>query len=101
MPQYQSLKTIPKISIKNKDILSLVYTPGVGSSCLKIKETPEAALVYTNKINSVAVISFDYNASLKRALFLKSVLLIDAQPLVIKENTTKEDFKFALKTGLY
>ena len=97
MPQYQSLKTIPKISIKNKDILSLVYTPGVGSSCLKIKETPEAALVYTNKINTVAVISFDYNASLKRALFLKSVLLIDAQPLVIKENTTKEDFKFALK----
>lgn len=96
MPQYQGFKTVPKIAVEDKDTLSLVYTPGVGSSCLAISKNPEAASVYTNKINSVAVISFDYEKSLKRAIFLKSVLLIDAYPLVIKE-TTKGNIKFALE----
>lgn len=96
MPQYKSIKTVPKIEIDDSDILSLVYTPGVGSSCLKIKENEEAATIFTNKINSVAVISYDYESSLKRAIFLKSVLLIDAYPLVIKE-TTKDFFKFAIE----
>lgn len=96
MPQYQGFKTVPKIAVEDKDTLSLVYTPGVGSSCLAISKNPEAASVYTNKINSVAVISFDYEKSLKRAIFLKSVLLIDAYPLVIKE-TTKGNIKFAVE----
>lgn len=97
MAQFQGIKTVPKIRIEDTDTLSLVYTPGVGSSCLKIKENPEAAMVFTNRINSVAVISFDYEKSLKRAMFLKSVLLIDAYPLVIKENASKEDLKFAVE----
>lgn len=97
MPQYSGFKTVPKIAIDDKDTLSLVYTPGVGSSCLKISQNPEAARVYTNKINSVAVIAFDYEKALKRAIFLKSVLLIDAYPFVIKENTSKEDLKFAIE----
>ena len=71
MPQYQGFKTVPKIAIDDKDMLSLVYTPGVGSSCLAISKNPEAASIYTNKLNSVAVISFDYEKSLKRAIFLK------------------------------
>lgn len=96
MPQYQGFKTVPKIAVEDKDTLSLVYTPGVGSSCLAISKNPEAASVYTNKINSVAVISFDYEKALKRAIFLKSVLLIDAYPLVIKE-TTKGNIKFAVE----
>lgn len=77
-------------------MLSLVYTPGVGSSCLAISKNPEAASIYTNKLNSVAVISFDYEKSLKRTIFLKSVLLIDAYPLQIKQ-TTKQDLKFAVE----
>ncbi len=96
MPQYKSFRTVPKIEINDKDTLSLVYTPGVGASCLKISENPEAAMVYTNKINSVAVISFDYEKSLKRAIFLKSVLLIDAYPLEI-EQCSKQDLKFAIE----
>lgn len=96
MPQYQGFKTVPKIAIDDKDMLSLVYTPGVGSSCLAISKNPEAASIYTNKLNSVAVISFDYEKSLKRAIFLKSVLLIDAYPLQIKQ-TTKQDLKFAVE----
>lgn len=92
----KGFKTVPKISIDDKDTLSLVYTPGVGSSCLKIKEMPDAAKVLTNKLNSVAVIDFDYEKALKRALFLKSVLLIDAYPLKIKE-VSKDELKFAVE----
>lgn len=92
----KGFKTVPKISIDDKDTLSLVYTPGVGSSCLKIKEMPDAAKVLTNKLNAVAVISFDYEKALKRALFLKSVLLIDAYPLKIKE-VSKDELKFAVE----
>ncbi len=89
----QGIKVVPKIEINDKEILSLVYTPGVGSSCLKISENIEAEKIYTNKIDSVAVISFDYEQSLKRAIFLKSSLLIDAYPLCIKQTTT-HDLKF-------
>lgn len=97
MPQYKGFKVIPKISIDDKDMLSLVYTPGVGSSCLKISEYPEAVSVYTNRINSVGVIAFDYEQALNRALFLKSVLLIDAYPFVVETNISKEDFQFAIE----
>lgn len=96
MPQFQSIKTVTKIPVNDKEILSLVYTPGVGSSCLKIKENSELLSLLTNKINSVAVISFDYEASLKRALFLKSALLIDAYPLCIKTEN-ENDLKFVIK----
>ena len=97
MPQYNGFKTIPKVSINDHDALSLVYTPGVGASCLQIEKNPEAATVYTNKINSVAVIAFDYEEALKRSIFLKSVLLIDAYPLVVKKDILKVDLKLAVE----
>ena len=46
-----------KFDIKNKKDLSLVYTPGVASSCLSIKDNPEEAYELTAKHNTVAVIS--------------------------------------------
>ncbi len=46
-----------KFDIKNKKDLSLVYTPGVASSCLSIKDHPEEAYELTAKNNTVAVIS--------------------------------------------
>lgn len=97
MPHYKGFKTVPKIAIDNKETLSLVYTPGVGSSCLKIQENPEAVSILTNKINSVAVIGFNYDEALQRAIFLKSVLLIDAYPFVVDKKVPKTDFKFALE----
>ncbi len=97
MPQYKGFKIVPKIPINNKDVLSLVYTPGVGSACLKIAENPEAATIYTNKINSVAVVGLNYEKTLNRAMFLKSVLLIDAYPLILSANTSKNDLKFAIE----
>ena len=46
-----------KIDIKNKDDLSLVYTPGVAASSLAIKDNQEMSYELTGKGNTVAVIS--------------------------------------------
>lgn len=97
MPQYQGFKIVIKIPVDSKEILSLVYTPGVGSSCLKISENPELTQVLTNKLNSVAVIAFDYEIALKRALFLKSALMIDAYPLCVKDSVQKDDLKLVVE----
>ncbi len=91
--QFKGINIIPKVSVDNREELSLVYTPGVGSSCLKIKENIDASYIYTNRINSVAVISESYQKALQRAIFLKNVLLIDAYPLCINE-MTKENLEF-------
>ena len=42
---------------KTQKELSMAYTPGVAYPCLEIAENPELAYKYTNKGNSVAVIS--------------------------------------------
>jgi len=42
---------------ENAEQLSLAYTPGVAVPCLKIKDYPEKAYDYTNKGNSVAIVS--------------------------------------------
>ena len=46
-----------KMQIKTKQDLSLIYTPGVASSCLAIEKDPEKAYTLTGKHNTVAVIS--------------------------------------------
>ena len=74
--KYSGIVTKPKIEVKNKETLSLVYTPGVGAACKKIAESKEFTFDYTNRENSVAVISKNYKKSLERAIFLKSSLEI-------------------------
>jgi len=44
-------------SCKTQKELSMAYTPGVAYPCLEIKKDPSLAYEYTNKGNSVAVIS--------------------------------------------
>jgi len=93
-----------KIDIKNKDDLSLVYTPGVAASSLAIKEDKEMAYELTGKGNMVAVIS-DGTAVLglgdigplaampvmegKCALF-KQFAGINAVPIVLDTKDTEE-----------
>lgn len=79
------IETIPKVKVTNNEILSLVYTPGVSLSCKKIVDNIENVFELTNRSNSVAVLSHDYNQSLKRAIFLKEQRGCDAYPLEIKE----------------
>lgn len=90
MAKYNGIKIVSKVEVNSKNALAIVYTPGVAASCLKIKENAEASYDYTNRENSVAVISFDYKKSLERAIFLKSTLNIDAYPFEISsENIDK------------
>lgn len=51
------VEVISKISVKNRDDLSIAYTPGVAEPCKKINENVEDAYKYTAKGNLVAVVS--------------------------------------------
>lgn len=86
----KAIEIIPKVKVKNKKILSLVYTPGVSKSCLKIKDDIEKVFELTNRSNSIAVLSYNFEDSMKRAMFLKETRTTDAYPLVIKQ-CSKED----------
>ena len=86
MAKYNGIKIVSKVEVNDKKALSIVYTPGVAASCLKIKDNPEVSYDYTNRENSVAVISFEYEKSLERSIFLKSTLGIDAYPFEISSN---------------
>ena len=46
-----------KVQIKNKNDLSLAYTPGVAFACKEIEANKDNAYVYTSKANMVAVIT--------------------------------------------
>lgn len=51
------IETISKAPVKNRDDLSISYTPGVAEPCKLIAENPEDAYLYTMKANTVAVVS--------------------------------------------
>ena len=46
-----------KVSINNKEDLSIAYTPGVAEPCRKIHDNPDDVYKYTSKGNMVAVVS--------------------------------------------
>ncbi len=93
-----------KVPIRNRDDLSLVYTPGVARVCLAIAEDPEDARRLTIKRNTVAVVT-DGTAVLglgnlgplaalpvmegKAALF-KRFAGIDAFPICLDTTDTEE-----------
>ena len=45
------------VEVKDRESLSLAYTPGVAQPCREIAKDPSAAYTYTRKWNTVAVIS--------------------------------------------
>jgi malate dehydrogenase (oxaloacetate-decarboxylating) len=51
------METKSKVAVKNRDDLSTAYTPGVAEPCRRIKENPDDVYRYTNKGNTVAVVS--------------------------------------------
>ncbi len=51
------LDIVPKMSIKNKDDLSVAYTPGVAQPCLEIKKDVNLSYELTGRWNTVAVIT--------------------------------------------
>lgn len=88
-----------KIPIKDNYSLSLVYTPGVGQACLEIQKHPQTVLQYTNKSNSLLVItdstgfpSYDKaqwhnNIAIPHvegaSFYYKTLANIDAYPIVL------------------
>ena len=51
------IEVTSKVSVKNREQLSIAYTPGVAEPCRKIYENNENVYKYTAKGNLVAVIT--------------------------------------------
>ncbi len=51
------IEVISRASVKNKDDLSLAYTPGVAQPCLEIEKDPSKSYLYTRRWNMCAVIT--------------------------------------------
>ena len=51
------IEVISRAEVKDKDDLSVAYTPGVAEPCLKISEDTELSYKYTRRGNMVAVIT--------------------------------------------
>lgn len=92
------LETVSKSPVKDRDALSIAYTPGVAEPCKVIAIDKEQAYAYTMKANTVAVVS-DGSAVLGlgnigpyaampvmegKCVLFKSFGHVDAFPLCIK-----------------
>ncbi len=51
------IQVLPKVPVEGREDLGIWYTPGVAEPCKEIKEDKEKVYEYTNKGNTVAVIS--------------------------------------------
>ena len=91
------IEIAPKIAVKTRDDLSMVYTPGVARVSMAIAEDPEKAWTLTIKRNTVAIVS-DGSAVLGlgnigaqaampvmegKALLFKELAGVDAFPLCL------------------
>lgn len=96
-----------KVEIKNKDDLSIAYSPWVAEPCKEIVKDPESAYDYTIKSNTIAVIS-DGTAVLGlgdigplaalpvmegKCVLLKKFWWVNAFPLVLDTKDTEEIIK--------
>lgn len=98
------IEIISRVAIKNKDDLSVAYTPGVAQPCLEIEANPDLSYALTRRANLVAVIT-DGTAVLglgdigplasmpvmegKCALF-KEFAGVDAFPICVNSKDTDE-----------
>jgi malate dehydrogenase (oxaloacetate-decarboxylating) len=94
----------PKMSVGNRDALSMVYTPGVARVCQAIAEDPKQAFNLTVKRNTIAVVS-DGTAVLGlgdvgpeaampvmegKAMIFKQFADVDAYPICLDTTDTEE-----------
>ena len=93
------MEVASKVKVTNKDDLSTAYTPGEAEPCRKIHENPEDVYNYTNKSNTVAVIS-DGSAVLGLGNIggLASIPVMDGKSLLFKEFAGIDAFPVCLET---
>lgn len=93
------MEVASKVKVTNKDDLSTAYTPGVAEPCRKIHKNPEDVYKYTNKSNTVAVIS-DGSAVLGLGNIggLASIPVMDGKSLLFKEFAGIDAFPVCLET---
>jgi len=98
------IEVIPKVDVRTRDELSLAYTPGVAIPCLEIERDEEKIFDYTNRGNSVFVISdgsavlglgnIGERASLPvmegKALLFKIFGGVDAYPIIISSQDVED-----------
>ncbi len=98
------IEVISRASIKNKEELSLAYTPGVAEACLAIKENPALSYKLTRRNNLVAVITdgtavlglgdIGPEASMPvmegKCALLKEFAGVDAIPICVNSKDTDE-----------
>ena len=98
------MATCSKVAVNTKDDLSTAYTPGVAQPCREIAEKPETIYDYSNKSNSVAIVTdgsavlglgnIGADASLPvmdgKALLFKEFGGIDAYPICIRSQDPDE-----------
>lgn len=97
-----------KVKCDTREDLTLAYTPGVAEPCLKIKENKLDSFKYTNRANTIAVIS-DGSAVLGlgnigaeagmpvmegKALLFKRFAGIDAYPICVGSQDVEDIIKF-------
>ncbi len=76
-----------KIKTDSPEILSRVYTPGVGECCIEIKKDPQKLVELTNYANSIAVPGFERDKANVEQTVLKYIKKgVSAYPLILKEN---------------
>jgi len=51
------IEIVPKCPIRSFDDFAIWYTPGVAEACEAIKSRPEAVFEYTNKWNTIAIVT--------------------------------------------
>ena len=51
------IEVISRVSVSNRDELSVTYTPGVAEPCLGIRDNKDLSYEYTRRWNLVAVIT--------------------------------------------
>ena len=98
------IEVISRVTVKDKDDLSLAYTPGVAQPCLEIQKDPDKSYELTRRWNMCAVIT-DGSAVLGlgnigpvagmpvmegKCVLFKEFADVDAFPLCIRSNDVDE-----------
>ncbi len=104
-PYYEGkIQVFPKAAIRNYHDFSIWYTPGVAAPCKEIAKDPDLSFYYTNRWNTVAVVSdgtrvlglgdIGPEAALPvmegKALLFKYLGGVDAFPVVLGTNNLDE-----------